>query len=131
MNPDSALVHIVDDDSSVCRSLGRLLRSLGLRFGAFASGDELLADSRRSEAACLIIDVHMPRMGGYALARRLAEAGVYSPIIFITAQAPEADRWQAHQPPAVALLVKPFSEAELIAALELALGSALDLGSPT
>lgn len=122
MSSGLPLVHVVDDDPSVGRSLGRLLRSLGLRARTFASGKELLGDARRSEAACFVVDVHMPEMNGYELAKRLGEVAPESPVIFITARVEETDRWQEQPAAAVALLLKPFSESELVAALRKALG---------
>lgn len=119
------LVHVVDDDPSVRRSLGRLLRSLGLRAGSFASGPELLSAAPRDEAECFVVDVHMPGMSGYELAQQLAEARPDSPVILISAHMEEANRWMREAPKAVAFLLKPFSERELVTALDRALGQEL------
>ena len=67
----------------------------------------------------------MPGMNGYELASRIAEESPELPVIFITAQGEEVDRWPTVSTSAVALLVKPFSEEEPIAALKKALGSDL------
>lgn len=123
------MIHIVDDDPSVGRALSRLLRSHGLHCQVFTSAPESLAEASRSEASCLIIDVHMPRMNGYDLARQLADVSPEIPVIFITAQADEAGRWQAATETAVGLLIKPFTEDQLIGALEQALGFEIASGA--
>ena len=61
---EAPLVFIVDDDVSVRRSTGRLVRSLGMRAETFASAQDLLNSGRAVEAACLILDVRMPNMDG-------------------------------------------------------------------
>jgi FixJ family two-component response regulator len=119
--PQAHLVYVVDDELSVCRSLGRLLRSLGLRSREFGSARELLTDEGCAEAACFVIDVHMPEMGGYELVKRLEEAAPASPVILITARAEESDRWREKAASALVLLLKPFSDQELITALKQAL----------
>lgn len=129
MSSKLPLVYVVDDEPSVRRSLARLLRSLGLESREFASGPELLAHDQRAEAASLVVDIHMPRMSGYDLVENLAAAGLSIPVIFITARAEEVDRWQEKPSAAVALLIKPFSEGELVAALERALGRELAPGT--
>ncbi len=130
MFSEADLIYVVDDEASVRRSLGRLLRSLGLRSLEFASGAELLADERCAEASCILIDVHMPQMTGYELARRLSAAAPNSQIIFITALAEELDRWRTEDTSAIALLLKPFSEEELRAALRPALAVQRRLNDP-
>lgn len=125
----SPLVCIVDDDPSVGRSISRLLSSYGLPSRQYTSAQTFLKEKGFSGAACLILDIHMPRMSGYELANRLAEESPEVPIIFITARAEELDRWQNKASSAMALLIKPFSEREFSATLEQALG--YTLAAPT
>lgn len=122
MEAPSILVCVVDDDPSVGRSLGRLLRSHGLRSRTFVSGSDLLANQCLSEVACVLIDLHMPEMGGLDLADRLAATAPGVPRILVTAEDEEAIRRRAKSTFGAAVLIKPFSQAELLAALEAALG---------
>lgn len=122
MSAEPHLVYVVDDEASVRRSLGRLLTSNGLRRREFASGRELLADERCAEATCFVVDIYMEEMNGYELAKRLEIVAAGSPVILMTARAEESTRWRKEAPAAVALLIKPFSEQELVAVLEQALG---------
>jgi FixJ family two-component response regulator len=124
-SPEIPLICVVDDDPSVVRSLGRLLASYGLTSRPFTSPQRFLAEEGFSGANCLIVDIHMPRMSGYELANQLADERPDLPIIFITAQSEERDRWRHRAGSAVALLVKPFSDQELTSSLEQALGHPL------
>ena len=115
------LVYVVDDEPSVRRALGRQLRSLGYRSREFASGRELFASGRWAKAACLVVDINMPDMNGYEVARRLAEAAPASPVILITGFTDELERWRLQKTSAINLLLKPFVEQELIEVLRQAL----------
>lgn len=121
------IIHIVDDDASVLRSMGRLMASLGLVSRGFSSAAELLADPHGLEADSFILDVHMPGMSGYELARRLAEAGSDSPVVFISAYPNEMHEWGSKAPSGISLLLKPFSEEQLLCALDKALGARLSV----
>lgn len=118
------MVAVIDDDESVRKALASLLRSLGIAVLTFGEAREFLQSPRRSEAACLIVDVQMPGMGGLELQERLITLGQRTPIIFITAY-PEAKlRDRALAAGAVAFLGKPFAAQELIRCTEDALRSA-------
>jgi FixJ family two-component response regulator len=84
-------VAIVDDDESVCRSFGRLLRAAGIQPVTYSSAESFLADTKHPQFACLVLDIQLGTMNGIELAQRLAAQGVNTPIIFITAHdGPEA-----------------------------------------
>jgi FixJ family two-component response regulator len=78
-------VAVVDDDESVCRSFGRLLRASGLQPVTYDSAESFLADSKHPQFACLVLDIQLGAMSGIELAQRLAAEGRHTPIIFITA----------------------------------------------
>ena len=78
-------VAIVDDDESVCRSVGRLLRAAGIQPITYASAELFLADTKRPQFGCLVLDIQLGAMSGIELAQRLAAEGWHTPIIFITA----------------------------------------------
>ena len=83
-NP-STYVGIVDDDESVSRSVGRLLRAVGIHPIAYASAESFLADTKRPQFGCLVLDIQLGAMSGIELAQTLAAEGWHIPIIFITA----------------------------------------------
>src|SRR5579862_987420 len=78
-------VAVVDDDESICRSFGRLLRAAGLQPVTYASAESFLADTKHPQFGCLVLDIQLGEISGIELAQRLNAAGGRTPIIFITA----------------------------------------------
>lgn len=79
-------VAVVDDDVSIGRALGRLLRVHGIDAQTFHSARDYLSRARGTPA-CLCVDVHLNDvMNGYELTERLRAQGITPPIVFITAQ---------------------------------------------
>jgi FixJ family two-component response regulator len=121
LNEVRPLVTVVDDDESVAESLPDLLGELGYDTEAFSSAEDFLASDPEGRTQCLILDINMPGMTGPELQRELSRRGSKIPIIFITAYADDAMRPALLAQGAVECLFKPFSEAELLAALRAAL----------
>ena len=115
------LVSVVDDDESVRESLPDLLREFGFAVAAFAPAAEFLASPDMVRTRCLILDVAMPRMSGPELMRELKRRRHDIPLIFITAHGSDRERPRLIAQGAVDCLAKPFSEAELLRALNAAL----------
>lgn len=122
MIPEGApAVFIVDDDASVRRSIQDLLSSVALRSEAFASPQEFLDNKPADCPGCLVLDVRLPGMSGLDCQRRLAEAGVTIPIIFITGHADVPMTVRAMKSGAVEFLMKPFRPQELLDAVQQAI----------
>jgi FixJ family two-component response regulator len=68
--PSGILVAVIDDDSSLCRALGRLLRAAGMQSVAYASAEAFLADPDRSRFDCLVVDIQLSGMSGIELRTR-------------------------------------------------------------
>lgn len=119
-----SVVAVIDDDESVRKALASLLRSLGIAVCTFGGASEFLGSPRRTEAACLIVDVQMPGMDGLELQERLIALGQRVPIIFITAYPDAKVRDRALAAGAAAFLGKPFAAQELIRCTEDALQAA-------
>lgn len=115
------LLCVVDDDEMLRESLPDLLRECGFAARAFSSGSEFLASDYVDKTKCLILDVAMPRMSGLDLQKELKRRGQAIPIIFITAQKDEEVRKQALKQGAVKFLYKPFSDGDLLDAVNAAL----------
>jgi FixJ family two-component response regulator len=115
-------VLLVDDDDSVRRALTRAIRRAGFDVEAFASVEALLAHGVPEHGACLVLDVNMPGIDGIAFKRALVAGGRDLPTIFITALecGKVGEALAAFAP--VAVLYKPFSNDELVAAIERARG---------
>jgi FixJ family two-component response regulator len=81
---DRHLIVVVDDDHNVLKSIGRLLEANGFETKLFSSAEAYKAYYRTSDAACLILDIHMRGMSGIDLQRELIRSGELVPVIFIT-----------------------------------------------
>jgi FixJ family two-component response regulator len=116
------LISVVDDDIWVRDSLDSLIRSVGMEVRVFASAEEFLNSPRPCESDCLILDVRLPGMSGIELHHRLSDDMCKVPAIFITAHgSDESARSKAASDWTVAYLIKPFSEEELLHAVDAAL----------
>jgi FixJ family two-component response regulator len=115
------LLSVVDDDEMLRESLPELLREFGFSARAFSSGPEFLSSDDVDETRCLILDVAMPGMSGLEVQKELKHRGQAIPIIFITGQKDEETRKQAVKHGAVKFLYKPFSDGELLDAVNRAL----------
>jgi FixJ family two-component response regulator len=112
------IVAIVDDDSSVRLSARRLIRSLGYRAEAFASGRAFLDAGADQHVCCLVLDVRMPEMDGLELQRHLTERGLRIPIVFLTGRASDEEERRARAAGAIEFLRKPVDAAMLRQVLE-------------
>jgi FixJ family two-component response regulator len=121
MTNNQFIVMIVDDDESIRRAARRLIKSYGFPVETFASAEDFLSSGRLHETACLVLDVQMSGLNGLELQSRLITDGHQVPIIFITAFNDENARAQALKAGALGYLVKPFEEADLLTAINVAL----------
>jgi FixJ family two-component response regulator len=102
------MIHVIDDDPSFRKSLGRLLRAHGLQVETFSSAEEFQARSDLREPGCIILDINLGGMSGIELRRELAEPdGAGIPVVFVTASDSEALRKAAVEAGCVAFLQKP------------------------
>lgn len=114
---DQALIHVVDDDAALRRSLVFLLDSVGWRTEAHASAEEFLAAYRPGEPGCLVLDIRMPGMSGLELQQVLLAQGRTLPIIFITGHGDISLAVQAMKQEACDFLEKPFKDQVLLDAV--------------
>ena len=114
-------VFIIDDDSAVRESLGRLLRSVGLEAQLFASVSEFLDFDRPNSVSCLVLDVRLPGRSGLDFQHELATANIHLPIVFITGHGDIPMSVQAMKRGATEFLTKPFRDQDLLDAIELGL----------
>jgi FixJ family two-component response regulator len=122
MNTESGpTVFIIDDDAGVRAAIQGLLKSVGLRSEAFATPQEFLRSERSEGPSCLILDVRLPGVSGLEFQRQLTEAGVQTPIIFITGYGDIPMSVKAMKSGAVEFLTKPFRDQDLLDAIQQAL----------
>jgi len=115
------IVYIVDDDAMVRRAIQRLINSVGLDVKTFATTDEFLKHEIRSDAACLIADVKMPKMSGLELQEKLISGGYTLPVIFITGFDNEEIREKVKKAGAVGYFSKPIDDRALLDTIKWAL----------
>jgi FixJ family two-component response regulator len=115
------IVFIIDDDAGLRQSVQDLLESVGLRSESFATAQEFLSRKRGEGPSCLVLDVRLPGMSGLDFQRRLTEAGIRIPIIFITGHGDIPMSVKAMKAGAVEFLTKPFREQDLLDAIQAAL----------
>ncbi|PZO87023.1 MAG: DNA-binding response regulator [Sphingomonas sanxanigenens] len=115
---DKRLIHLVDDEESIRRSAGFMLRTSGFEVKVYASGVEFLKELKVAEAGCILLDVRMPGMDGLEVQAELATRGVGMPVIVLTGHGDVAIAVQAMKNGAVDFLEKPFEKARLLAAIE-------------
>ncbi|MFC5757830.1 response regulator transcription factor [Rhizobium sp. GCM10022189] len=114
---ESPIAILVDDDASVCESLGNLLNSVGIDAITFSSGHELLNARLPDRPSCLVLDVRMPGISGLDLQSQLTQKGVATPIVFLTGHGDIAMSVQAMKAGAHDFLTKPVREQTFLDAI--------------
>jgi FixJ family two-component response regulator len=117
-HPDAS-VAVIDDDAEFRESLGRLLRSVGLRPRLFASITDFLESESPDSSNCLVLDVRLPGQSGLDFQRDLAAASVSLPIVFITGHGDIPMTVQAMKGGAIEFLTKPFRDQDLLDAVNI------------
>ena len=115
--PAGPIIFVVDDDASVRKSLGRLIKAAGYEAEAFASVGEFLARRPYDGPSCLVLDVRMPGLTGLDLQEALRAAGQRLSIVFITGYRDIPVSVKAMKGGAVDFLTKPVDEAVLLGAI--------------
>lgn len=121
MSDSDSIVFVVDDDAPIRESLKNLILSVGLHVDTFASGQDFLKAKRPDIPGCLVLDVRLKGLSGLDLQKRMAEANIDIPIIFMTGHGDIPMTVQAMKAGAVEFLTKPFRDQELLDAINQAL----------
>jgi FixJ family two-component response regulator len=117
MSAGKAVIYIVEDDASFCKSIERLIRASGFEAVSFESANAFLAQRSIHHPACLLLDVQLPDMDGPLLQQKLIEKGSTLPIIFMTGHGTIPMGVQAMKKGAVDFLPKPFEAKDLRSAI--------------
>jgi FixJ family two-component response regulator len=120
MNSENPIVYVVDDDHRIREALSSLISSVRLRVEAFGSAAEFLASEKTDAPACLVLDLDLPETSGLELQQELAATDA-PPIVFITGHGDIPSSVRAMKAGAIEFLSKPFSEQELLEAIDSAI----------
>lgn len=123
---EARMVHVVDDEDPIRRSLDFLLRTAGFAVRKWPDGEAFLKGADRAAPACVLLDVRMPGMSGLEVQAAMAARGFNAPVIVLTGHGDIATAVAAMQAGAVDFLEKPFERERLLQALELGFGRIAD-----
>jgi FixJ family two-component response regulator len=112
------LIYVVDDDLSVRNALTVLLKVHGFRIETFSCAADFLTFKHPLISSCLLLDVQLPDLNGPALQEIMAEKALDIPIVFITGYGSIPISVKAMKGGAVDFLPKPFTEKDLLNAIE-------------
>lgn len=117
MTTNDHIVFIVDDDVRIREALTELLEAHGIRSIAYGSAGEYVRAEKPDLPASLILDVELPDINGLDLQKQIAE-GSHPPIVFITGHGDIPSSVRAIKRGAVDFLTKPFSDDDLLNAVQ-------------
>jgi DNA-binding response OmpR family regulator len=106
---------IVEDDKDIALGLGRTLEAIGCDAELVYDGDAGLLRATSDSFDLVIVDLLLPKMNGFLLCSRLREAGIWSPVLVLTAKTGEWDEAEALDSGADDFLTKPVSTTVLVA----------------
>lgn len=108
---------IIEDEKLLADSLKTLLEKKGFEVEAVYDGEAGAEYAELGIYDLLILDVMMPKMDGYAVAKRVRAKRCATPILMLTAKASLEDRIQGLNAGADYYLTKPFDTRELLACI--------------
>jgi two-component system response regulator FixJ len=123
MPSDPRLVHVVDDDDAVRRSLDFLLSNAGYVVERWNSAEAFLKGADKMVPACAMIDIRMPGMDGLALQQEMKAQGFNFPVIILSGHGDIAMAVTAMQAGALDFLQKPADRRHVLDAVEAAFES--------
>jgi two-component system response regulator FixJ len=113
------LVHVVDDEESVRRSIGFLLRTAGYTVQLWPDGRSFLDGADNSVPACVLLDIRMAGLDGLAVQERMADCGLDFPVIILTGHGEIDIAVRAMKAGALDFLAKPFDRDQLLQSIDL------------
>lgn len=116
------LVHLVDDDEAIRRSVGFALKTSGFQVRSYENGAAILKEASNLETGCILLDIRMPGMDGLEVQEALRSKGVSLPVVIMTGHGDVTLAVRAMKAGATDFIEKPFERALLLAAIEHAMG---------
>ena len=123
-SPEAHLL-VVDDEPNIRDLLASSLRFAGFEVSTAADGNGALRGAE-AEPDLIVLDVMLPDMDGFTVARRLRERDVTTPILFLTARDDMADKIQGLTVGGDDYVTKPFGLEEVVARIRAILRRKID-----
>ncbi|MEI8350547.1 MAG: response regulator [Candidatus Omnitrophota bacterium] len=111
------IIYIVDDNVSICRALSLLLKSHGFKVQAFTRAADFLSFKHLKLPSCLVLDIQLPDINGFALQDAMAARKLAIPIVFITGHGDIPMSVKGIKAGAIDFLPKPFTKKKLLSAV--------------
>jgi two-component system, LuxR family, response regulator FixJ len=111
------VIHIVDDDDAVRRSVAFMLKHAGFRTKSYCSGMDFLERAGTVESGSILLDICMPEMSGLEVLRELNERCNTSPVIVLTGSGEIGKAVQAMRAGATNFIEKPYEKETLLDAI--------------
>ena len=115
---DQQVVHLVDDDVAVRRSVSFMLKTMGFQVRTYETGDAFLKSAKDVEDGCILLDIRMPGMDGLELQQALQRKGVALPVVIMTGHGDITLAVEAMKAGAVDFIEKPLEKEALGRTLE-------------
>jgi len=117
MTDQETTVAVLDDEANFRRAIARLLKGSGCKVELHASGEGFLDSLCTHKPDCLLLDLHMPRMTGFAVLESMAERRISLPVIVCTGQDEPGNDERARSLGAADYLLKPVQRATLLSSI--------------
>jgi two-component system OmpR family response regulator len=115
MSTPEARLLVVDDEPSIVELLSVSLRFAGFEVATATNGVDALNAARTFGPDLLVLDVMLPGLDGFEVARQLRSSGDQTPVLFLTAKDATEDRVQGLTLGGDDYVTKPFSLEEVVA----------------
>ncbi|TRD11639.1 response regulator transcription factor [Erythrobacter insulae] len=110
-------IYLVDDDDSVRRSVGFMLKTSGHQVESYVDGAHFIKESRSLEPGCVLLDVQMPEMDGLEVQQELKNRGLPFPVIVMTGHGDVDVAVKAMKAGAIDFIEKPFAKETMLEAV--------------
>jgi FixJ family two-component response regulator len=114
---ESAIVHVVDDDPSMCAALANLFQTVGLATRTYGAARDFLNSKFTDSPGCIVIDIRLPDINGLEFQTQLIAAGVHLPVVMMTGYGDIPMTVRAMKHGAVDFLAKPFRGQDMLEAV--------------
>ena len=122
---------LVEDDPELSATLAERFAEAGCQLSVASNGLDGARIARQGSFDIFILDRMLPGMDGLALLRDIRQAGVHTPVIYLTTMSGINDRVEGLEAGADDYLVKPFAFPELLARVRVLLRRGAPASTPT